>query len=527
MLTVPGRPEVPRHKSLPISLLSGRLAAALLLAAAAGSVAEEKSPPTSIRRISRGGAGPVIAPFDLQARIGKGKPVALIFWVPGYHLSERFLVRMSGDLRREWPAYEIFAVAGRSGSRREEEILESATMLGVEADVPLLIDDAFALSLKLKALDVPNLAIFDPKGRLVTAKIKGLNQQLLLPAGLSPARKVLAEVAAGADLPEIKQAAPYYPATELYGACAPEFISPAFDTQAPYRFAGEAEPGVPTLLMFWSSTCGHCKREIPALVAWMKSHPGRLNVVSVTHIEPERPGRPSHRLITAAYLKEQEIPWPVLEDPDGAVMDLYRTITTPTSFFVSPRGKIVDAWYYAHPTGFDEAMEQALARAKAADAAGACEPAPGEPEPRIAFDMLDPGGARVSLASKLGAPAIVHLWATWCAPCVEEIPALLRFGEKLEKSGDGRLLMISVEDAAAGEKITGFAEKLGLDLRSYRAPTGGLASALDLSYRLPRTYVVAPNGAVLATRQGSQKWDDPAVQAQILSRLHNAKALSR
>jgi hypothetical protein len=110
---------------------------------------------------------------------------------------------------------------------------------------------------------------------------------------------------------------------------------------------------------------------------------------------------------------------------------------------------------------------------------------------------------------------------------VEEIPALLKFGSSLEKSGDGRLVMISVEDAGSGGRIAEFGKKLNLTFRSNRAPTGGLADGLDLSYRLPRTYVVGPGGVVLSYRAGSQKWDDPAVDERVLSRLRNAAWLAK
>jgi hypothetical protein len=110
---------------------------------------------------------------------------------------------------------------------------------------------------------------------------------------------------------------------------------------------------------------------------------------------------------------------------------------------------------------------------------------------------------------------------------VEEIPALVKFGEKIASEGQGRLIMVSVEDAAARDRIAGFGRKLGVDLQSDLAPTGGLASELDLSYRLPRTFVVAPGGVVVGAREGSQKWDDPQFAERVLSRLRNAQELAK
>ena len=54
-----------------------------------------------------------------------------------------------------------------------------------------------------------------------------------------------------------------------------------------------------------------------------------------------------------------------------------------------------------------------------------------------------------------------------------------------------------------------------------------LAEALDLSYRLPRTYLLAPNGVLIGALQGSQKWNDPEFDERVLSRLRNASELAR
>ena len=87
----------------------------------------------------------------------------------------------------------------------------------------------------------------------------------------------------------------------------------------------------------------------------------------------------------------------------------------------------------------------------------------------------------------------------------------MKFRESLEKSGAARVVLISVESEADGKSIQQFQKTLGLDLQSYRAPKGGLADRVDLAYRLPRTFIVGPSGAVLDERQGSQDWTDPAL----------------
>jgi thiol-disulfide isomerase/thioredoxin len=396
----------------------------------------------------------------------------------------------------------------------------------VPESLPLLVDDKFTVSNALSTTDVPNLALFDGKGHLVASKIKSLSQTLATPGGNLTAAEVLKRLASGAEFPEIKMMAPYYPATELIGHCAPEFAAKKFDTTEVAKFSGKPQAARPLLVVFWSSTCKHCQVEVPLLVSWVKRHPGKVDILSVSHIRADKEGRASHREVTRAYIKDQQIPWTVLEDPDDAVSEVYRSISTPTTYFLTPQGMVAEIWFYPHPQNFDKAMEDALGRV-ASMSSDTCSPAPATPAPRLALDVLTPDGKKVPLSSQLDRPALVHLWATWCAPCMEEIPAILRFGKTLESSGAGRLVMVSVEDASSGDKIAGFAKKFSLPLRSNRAPSGALAQAVDLSYRLPRTYLVARDGTVLGLRQGSQKWDDPLVEERALSRLRNAASLAR
>ena len=477
--------------------------------------------------LSRIEKGAKMEAFDLQSRLGHGRPVALVFWTPGYRPSERLLGSMTHFFKNQLPAFDVYPVVGRGGNQRDEEVLEAATMLQLPRDLPLLIDQDFLVSKALNTMDIPDVALFRADGRLVASKIKALGQKLAIPTGgVLSAEEVMRKMASGTQVPEIKQMAPYFPAREMEGWCAPEFQAKKFDSGEIFHFTGKPAHPRPLLLMFWSSTCTHCQVEIPLLVSWLKKNPGRVDILSVTRIKPDQPGKESHREITRRYLKEQQISWPVLEDPDGSITELYRNISTPTTFFITPDGTVVHTWLYAHPDNFPAAMESALAKIGPASS-GACRQAPESPGSRLALDMLAANGSKVSLASKLDRPAIVHFWATWCAPCVGELPQLLKFGQSLEKAGAGRLIMISVEDAQSGPRIAGFARKLGLELPTFRSPTGELTQMLDIAYRLPRTYVVAPNGVIVGSWQGSQKWDEPKLAEEALWRLRNAAALAR
>jgi thiol-disulfide isomerase/thioredoxin/uncharacterized membrane protein len=509
--TVPAVPERPEETPTPRDRSS--LCFGLVPEAAAGEVVETKAPQpyklaAPLRRLEKSADGVKSSVFDLQARIGRGKPIALIFWAPGFAWSQQTLVEMAAFLAKETPQYEVYAVSGRRDAQRDEEIQEAFALLELPAGLPLLVDDGFAVTTALSVGDVPNVALFSTTGQLVIAKIKDRGQLLIAANGNRPAEDVIRDVAKGVEVPQIKRMFPYYPSSRLLDRCAPPFTAKVFGTGAPFAFTGRSSAGRPTIVMFWSSTCKHCQVDIPQLVKWVAAHPGAADIVGVTLIKKDKPGQPSHRAITESYIRAEHISWTVVEDVGGGVSDAYASISTPTTLFVSPSGSVADIWYYAHEEGFDAAMQQSLAKAAAK---AACRAPDARPAPQLAMSVMGPEGQRVELDSLLDRPALVHFWATWCKPCVEELPSLMKLRGALERDGAAKVVLVSVESEADEKRIKQFQKTLGLDLRSYRAPKGGVADRLDLGYRLPRTFVVGRGGAVLEVRQGSQNWDDPAL----------------
>jgi hypothetical protein len=94
----------------------------------------------------------------------------------------------------------------------------------------------------------------------------------------------------------------------------------------------------------------------------------------------------------------------------------------------------------------------------------------------------------------------------------------LRFKDRLANSG-ARVVFVSVEDDASGPTIESFKKTNSMAFDSYRAPHGGLADAIEISYSVPRTFVLAPGGQVVDELYGDQPWDDAQFEKKVRTRL--------
>jgi thiol-disulfide isomerase/thioredoxin len=135
-----------------------------------------------------------------------------------------------------------------------------------------------------------------------------------------------------------------------------------------------------------------------------------------------------------------------------------------------------------------------------------------QPAPGVAFTDRD--GARVSLADFKGRVVLVNFWATWCAPCVEEMPTL----DALEADlGSAAFTVLAVsEDMGGLETVEPFLrDKLDLQtLEIYLDDKGALAQAFGVR-GMPTTYLVDAKGRVVGGLEGPADWNSAPVKRLI------------
>lgn len=131
-------------------------------------------------------------------------------------------------------------------------------------------------------------------------------------------------------------------------------------------------------------------------------------------------------------------------------------------------------------------------------------PAPG-------FSLPSKNGV-VALDQFRGKVVLINFWATWCPPCITEMPSL----ENLKKRMEGKafqLLAVSVDEEGWGP-IDRFVEKTPLTLSILLDVRGDVADLYGTS-RLPESYLIDKKGVVVKKYVGPRDWTDPKIIAEI------------
>jgi len=128
----------------------------------------------------------------------------------------------------------------------------------------------------------------------------------------------------------------------------------------------------------------------------------------------------------------------------------------------------------------------------------------GETAPK--FTLKTDQGRQVSRADFGGKLLVLNFWATWCQPCVEEIPSLNEFAKKYSDQG---VVVLGVSVDRNEKLYRDFVQRNKLAFLTMRDPEANLSGQYG-TFKYPETYIIDRNGKVVQKIIGPQNWTDPA-----------------
>ncbi len=147
-------------------------------------------------------------------------------------------------------------------------------------------------------------------------------------------------------------------------------------------------------------------------------------------------------------------------------------------------------------------------------------PTVGQPVSEIVLPDLEGGTFRLS--EHRGKVVIINFWASWCPPCVDEMPSLERLHRALRDKGL-EVVAISVDDSI--EVIERFQRENGLSFTMLFDEDAKVAHGFQ-TFKYPETYIVDKEGRLLSKIVGPRNWITPAIMLEVVGLLKSDKPLA-
>lgn len=140
----------------------------------------------------------------------------------------------------------------------------------------------------------------------------------------------------------------------------------------------------------------------------------------------------------------------------------------------------------------------------------------GDAAPAVEFTTLS--GDKLSLDKLKGKVVLINFWATWCPPCIEEIPSLTKTYSDLREKGF-EILGFSI-DANGKKIIPGFVKEHNINYPIILDIDQKFARSFSV-FGVPENILIDKNGKVVAKKYGADNWTDPKIRKEITTLLLN------
>ncbi len=144
-----------------------------------------------------------------------------------------------------------------------------------------------------------------------------------------------------------------------------------------------------------------------------------------------------------------------------------------------------------------------------------------EREPAGEFDLIDEAGKKIAFNQYRGKVVLLTFWASWCTPCLVELPAFAQIEKKFGERGFA-VVPVNVDEANIGKDFArDLWKKNSFTFASYFDPTRELAERFEIDI-LPGNFVIDRQGRIVLSSFGATDWNDPET-VELIEALVNEK----
>ncbi|MEO5511379.1 MAG: TlpA disulfide reductase family protein [Longimicrobiales bacterium] len=137
---------------------------------------------------------------------------------------------------------------------------------------------------------------------------------------------------------------------------------------------------------------------------------------------------------------------------------------------------------------------------------------PGRPLP--SYEVYSLLGDTIDIRDYKGSVVVLNVWATWCGPCVREMPALERLHQTLGPKGL-EIIAVSVDTTPnADALVASFRDRFALTFPLLRDPSGHIEQRLGVQ-GFPTTFIIDRRGRIIEKLIGARGWDSTAMVAKL------------